>query len=271
MAEKIRTKSEVVVCENCGASFDSHEEMCPFCGFINAIGAEEKYMQKMQAIKSDLAEVDDEQIKEIKNEAKKSIKVVIITVLVLAIVIVVLAIVYVVDRKVSSRAYEGIKLYEDDPIEAAKWNDSNLEQLDEMYAKGDIDGLVDFYDKLVRSGEYGAFHSWEHSFVISQIYDLRFWTNELEKDDKIDSLVLHSIMFNLLYYYNGDYNGTNMPEEDKVLVLEEVQKQIENLSGRINITTDILEDMRQHCLSDGGYVNPALVSEYCDKHKELFE
>lgn len=262
-------ENNIVICSNCGAEFDMHEAKCPFCGHINPLGAEEQYMQKMQDIKSDLAHVDDDQVEEIKKEAKKSVKIVLITLLVLAVIIVVLMVIFAVDRKVSS-TYGGIKLYEDDLVKAGKWNDEHLQQLEEMYDNKDIDGLCAFFGELQASGDYGAFYSWDHSFLVSQIYDIRFWVKYLEENGTSDSMALHGVLFDLLYIYNGDYNGTNMREEDKAILMDEFGTQIGKLSSSCGITMEVLEDMAEKCTPDG-YVNPQLVSDYCDEHKELFK
>lgn len=264
-------ENNIVICSNCGAEFDMHEAKCPFCGHINPLGAEEQYMQKMQDIKSDLAHVDDDQVEEIKKEAKKSVKIVLITLIVIAAVIAVLAIIFAIDKKLSSsRTYGGIKLYEDDLVKAGKWNDENLQLLEDMYAKKDIDGLCAFLGELQASGEYGAFYSWDHSFLVSQIYDMRFWIKYLDENGTKDTLALHGVMFDLLYIYNGDHNGTNMREEDKDILMEEFDVQLKKLSGRYGITKEVLDDMIEKCTPDG-YVNPQLVSDYCDEHKEIFE
>lgn len=269
MAEVDAVKTNLVTCENCGAEFDIHEAKCPFCGHINPYGAEEKYMQQMQDIKSNLAQVDDEQIEVIKKETKKTGKIVLITLLsIVAVILVAGAILYVYTWK-QIQHFESLGLYESDPLKAAKWNDEHLADMEAMYDAGDIDGLVEYYGKLYDEGNIGAFNSWSHSFLITQIYDLRFWTNYLE-DDKLDDLVIHQLMFNLLYYYNGDYKGTNMPDEDQTIIMEEVQKHLDKASDRFGITAELLEEMNTHCIGEYGYIDPAKVADYCDAHKEMF-
>ncbi len=265
------SSKDIVICDNCGAEYDAHAAACPFCGYINPLGAEEKYMQKMQDIKSDLAQVDDEQIDAIKDEAKKSSKIVIITIVVVAVLLLVGVFLFNIYNSITTaRAtahYDSLGLYEDDPLEAAKWNDEHMADLDSMYETGDIEGLVAYYAELAANKDYGAFNSWEHGFMVGQIYDMRFWLDCYERDQKLDDLVYHNIMFNLLYYYNGDYKKTTMPQEDYKFVEDEVQRQMKQLG----ISEDSLKELQAECLTDYGSADPVKVSDYCDSHEVLIK
>lgn len=269
MAKDVRD-SGTVKCENCGAEINIHDSKCPFCGYINLYGAEEKYMQDMHDIKSKLAGVDDEQIEVIKGESKRGLKIVIITIVSVVCVAAAIIAVLMIRAKMMEKHYEDLGVYETDPLEAAKWNDIHLQDMDAMYEAGNIDELVDYYAKLEANGDIGAFNSWEHSFVITQIYNLRFWTKYLEDGSEVDELALHQIMFNILYYYNGDYKGTNMPEEDYDKILAEVESDIDLLNRRFGITEEQIDKMNGECIGDYGYIDPEKVSRYCDKHKKMF-
>lgn len=262
--------TDIVICENCGAEFGIHEPTCPFCGHINPIGAEEQYMQKMQDIKTNLAEVDDQQIDAIKEEARKGTKIVWITMIVIAVIAAVLFLAYSLYVRAMTKHFDNLGLYESDPVEIAKWNDVHLEDLDAMYEAGDIEGLVSYYENLQQNGNIGAFNSWEHSFLINEISNLRFWIKYLESDT-VDDLTIHSVMFDLLYYYNGDYKGTLMPEEDYQYMQAEFDRQMKKVFKKFNIPMDVMDDMKEKCVTDTGYVDPQKVSDYCDKHKDLFK
>ena len=257
-------------CESCGAKFDIHETKCPYCGSINIVGAEEKYMEKMQGIMDDLADVDDKQKDDIKKETKKNIKTIVITVSILAAGFLILIIAYSVYSKSMEKHYDSLGVYESNPMEVAKWNEEHLFKLDEMYDNNDIDGLVKYYNELSASGDIGGFFSWEHSFLISQIHNLRFWMDDLSEASEVDSLTLNNVIFNILYIYNGDYNGTNLSEKDKTILLEEANIHIDKVMKRFELTEADLKDMQNSCKMDSGYIDPEKVSNYIDKHSELF-
>lgn len=266
----IKNMAAVVKCENCGAEMDIHEECCPFCGYINHVGAEEKYMEKMQDIKANLAEVDDQQIEVTKNEAKKGIKIVLITLIVILIIIGAFAALFKVTEYVAAR--NGSSIYREmDPFEVTEWNQKHMGKLEAMYEAGDIDGLVDYYNMLM-SEDIGAFYQWQHSFMVSQAAGLRTDIYYLENSEVLTDLDIHITMFDVLYYYNGDHLGTTIDEQDAEYLKIESDKLIECACKRFDITTDVLDDMLKTCLmKSGNDVDPQKVSNYCDKNKEIFK
>ena len=48
----------MITCRECGAPIEELAERCPYCGAINELGAEHKYMQDMYDLKDDLKEVE---------------------------------------------------------------------------------------------------------------------------------------------------------------------------------------------------------------------
>lgn len=265
-------ENKTVVCENCGAEIDAHEAKCPFCGYINQAGAEEKYMQDMQEIKENLAQVDEEIKDIVKKETKKVGLIVLVTVLAIAVLLVIVLVIAVVSVRTIRRdmGYSNLAIYEEEPLAAAKWNDEHLADMNAMYDAGDIEGLVEYYGKLEADGNIGAFNSWSHSFLITQIYNLRFWTKYLDDKD-LDDLTIHQVMFNLLYNYNGDYKGTNMPENDYEYMMAEVDVHMKKACDRFGITIQDLEQMNAQCVGGSGYVDPAKVADYCDANKDKFK
>lgn len=263
-------EKNIVICDNCNAEFDAKEPKCPFCGYINPYGAQKKYMQDMQEIKTNLSKVDDEQIDLIKKETKKVWKIVAITIgAILAVVALVSLVLFIYNRRMIKH-YEELGVYESDPVKAAQWNDLHIDDINALYEAKEIDALVDYYGQLSANGDVGAFNNWEHSFMITQIYDLRFWMSYLDDGSSPDELTLNQIMFDLLYYYNGDYKGTNMPEEDYEFIQKEFDLQSEKVYKRFGITEKDIEKMNKECVGEYGYVDPERVSKYCKKHNDMF-
>ena len=55
-----------IVCPNCGASIYENEAKCPFCGYINMPGAEEKFMRDMHKTEEQLSQIPEIQKAEYK-------------------------------------------------------------------------------------------------------------------------------------------------------------------------------------------------------------
>lgn len=79
-----------VICQNCGASIYENEPACPFCGFINMEGAEDKFMRDVQKKEEELTQIPQLQKQDLKKSMSKSSKIIIITVLIAATILAVL-------------------------------------------------------------------------------------------------------------------------------------------------------------------------------------
>ena len=49
-----------IECPNCGAVFEAKEPKCPYCGHINPMGAEAKFLRDLEKTRKDMDQVDDE-------------------------------------------------------------------------------------------------------------------------------------------------------------------------------------------------------------------
>ena len=63
-----------IICPNCGAAIEVHEPKCPFCGYINIPGAEEKFMQDLEQTEEQLSQIPEQQKEQIKNPSLKAVK-----------------------------------------------------------------------------------------------------------------------------------------------------------------------------------------------------
>ena len=64
----------MLICSNCGASFDAKEPKCPFCGAISYPGAEEKYMRDLHNIRDNLESVSEIPPENFEKEVSKQSK-----------------------------------------------------------------------------------------------------------------------------------------------------------------------------------------------------
>ena len=66
-------------CDNCGASYDEGLDKCPYCGAIEPVNAEKKYMEKLQKVRKNLDNVDEMAAEDFFAEVKKFLKAFLIT------------------------------------------------------------------------------------------------------------------------------------------------------------------------------------------------
>lgn len=261
----------IVICENCGAEMDIHDPECPFCGHINITGAEEKYINDMQGIKARLADVDDEVDKQTAQKVKTTVVIVICTVIALIVVIAIVFLVYNFKNRSDSYTKQGGLTYITDPVEEAKWKQDNQGRLDDLYEAGDFDALYDEYEQLIISGNMGSFLGWEHSFLVIQLSTFKSYYDIMESGREVDDFEIHQIMFNALYYYNGDYKRTLISSKDMGILEEHGDEYLKKVYKRFGFDESVFKDMQHECLMDSGDVSPMDTDKYCDNHKELFK
>ena len=75
-----------VICPNCGAVIYENEANCPFCGYINLPGAEEKFMRDIKKTQQDMSHIPELQKAEYKKSMTKSSKIIFLTIGITAII-----------------------------------------------------------------------------------------------------------------------------------------------------------------------------------------
>lgn len=62
----------MIICSNCGASFQGDLAECPYCGQIYILGAEKEYLDNLQEIKEDMSEINQLTEEIYQDEIKKT-------------------------------------------------------------------------------------------------------------------------------------------------------------------------------------------------------
>ena len=139
-------EAKKVICPNCGAAIFENEPACPFCGYINISGAEEKFMHDIKKTEQDMRHIPQLQKAEYKKTISKSSRIIFITVGITALVLaVLLGFPYFMEEVVFSGS-------ERDAKAQMVWNNENYPILDAMYAEGDYDGIIMAYSCFEQIG-----------------------------------------------------------------------------------------------------------------------
>ncbi len=82
IGEEKRRKSQgrEVACRFCGAHFDEMLPKCPYCDSTNIKGAEAQYMDRLEDVRSDMADLSQVPARETRKEFKKQTKFILIVV-----------------------------------------------------------------------------------------------------------------------------------------------------------------------------------------------
>lgn len=154
----------MIKCKECGADFDKQLPECPFCGALNYTGAEAEYMQHLEGLRGDLAEMADDSEEAYKGTMKKSTLIIITTVCCLFLAVSLIIGVFFLFRSIFFKE-EGADQQKAEII----WRNQYLDVLDEMYDNGDYDGIVDFLNEHVEDAGFSPY-TWEHLDFI-EAYD----------------------------------------------------------------------------------------------------
>lgn len=123
-----------MICPNCGAAIEAKEPKCPFCGYINFPGAEEKFMRDLEHTEEQLSQIPEQQKEQIKKSIFKSSKVIWITILIVVLIAVLIAVVLIGGHfAIESIIYDASEY---DAKAEMIWERENYPLLDEMYAAG---------------------------------------------------------------------------------------------------------------------------------------
>lgn len=206
-----------IICKNCGAAMNESDAKCPFCGYINYIGAEEAYMDELYQTEDEMQGLVDDQVNNIKNEVKNNVQF-IRNIMIGAFVFLVL-IALLIGGIFCIRFIEN-KIEHVQNVKKIEWQRENFPKLNKMYEEEDLEGIIAFIDQDESQVGKDALYEWEHySFIICHMDFLELKdraSGELTKYD-VDYLLYHS----LWYYYRCYESSYHKFTEKELRYLEE--------------------------------------------------
>ena len=265
-----------VICPNCGAAIYENEASCPFCGYINIAGAEEKFMRDIKKTERDMSNIPQLQKEEYKKSMSKSSKIIFITIGITALIAAILIGFYLLFDKV-------VYYYtESDSKAQISWNRENYPILDEMYANGDYDGIVEFENAMFEQNakdktEY-RMYDWEHydfiggyrNYTMTEYYfELLDAGEELSRYGK-ENLVYYCMWF---YYRQYDQEKTYMTFTDEEIEILDGYREITNgyLFGRMGFTQEEADELLEKAVDEYNYLNARECYDYGKKIGDRFK
>ncbi len=158
-----------IECPNCGAHFAAREDKCPYCGYINPMGAEAKFMRDLETTRKELDAVDDEAREDYKSEMKKGARSVAKTIVIVFIILgVLIGGIVALEKTVFSYDYKGN--YADEIV----WQHTTFAEYDELLDAGKYEELM---ERIAADGEEHDVWDWEHYEEFMKIAD-ELWGND---------------------------------------------------------------------------------------------
>ncbi len=142
-----------IECPNCGAHFDAREASCPYCGYINPMGAEAKFLRDLEGTRKELDNVDEEAQDEYKAEIKKGAKSAAKTVVIIGVIIALIVGFFIyMDNRLWGDDY-------DDYAAELAWEHDTFAEYDELFEAKKYDELM---QRIADDGENHDVWNWEH-------------------------------------------------------------------------------------------------------------
>ena len=264
-----------VVCPNCGASIYENEAKCPFCGYINIPGAEEKFMRDIQQTEEDLSQIPELQKAEYKKHMSKNSKIIIVT---LAIATLIAAIFFGIHMLMEHVLYS----YDEEDLKAQMiWEWEVFPVLDEMYDAGDYDGIVqyehDVYAENEVNGTQYSIYNWEHYHFIngySRYKDVEEYIRILDRGEELTSFQSEDIVYECMWFHYREYDIDNeyMPYTDEEIALLDSYREVTEicLYERLLFTDEEIEKLYQDAQYEYGGLDMRKCWKYAKKVKDRF-
>lgn len=148
--------SNMLHCENCHALIPEESAKCPYCGALNVLGGEKKYMEQLFELKEDVEELQSVPMKEYRKEMGSIGRTLRRTIFFLVIIAAVAGIFFFCTEK-----FGGYEPSEEEIKAQMMWERENFPKLDALYEQGDYDGILDF-ETGNGEEEYYTLANWKH-------------------------------------------------------------------------------------------------------------
>lgn len=262
-----------VICPNCGAAIYENEPKCPFCGYINITGAEEKFMRDVQKTEENLSQIPEMQKKHLKKSLSKNSKIVILTIsIVAALALAVFGFHMLMEHVIYGN-------YEYDPKAEMQWERENFPILDAMLAEGKYDEIIEFETKLYEENRKNktshSLMNWEHFHFISTYGNYLTFKKAIDILDSGEELSEYSaeslVYYGLWFYYRMYDNEYQTYTEDELAQMEEYRELVmSDFFGRLKFTEEEILSIEDEVRKDG-YLELKPCWKYAKKVMDRFE
>ena len=254
-----------IKCPNCGAIIDVHEPKCPYCGYINPTGAQEKFMKELESKREKLDNVDEEAAELYNHEIRKKGKRLLITIAATTAVIVLGVLFFALKDRIIKDPYK--LTYERTPEEQINeiiWEKEYFSRFDELYEAEKYDELVELYYETLDDDSHD-YWNWKHYYFLDYLvlntfidYNLEEYSNYVRKNSHLPFSTL--LYYTSRFYYRDYAENITLTEHD-IAVLDDLrERSVSVIHEKLYFTDEDMEALRPE-LYGSGYVD----FNSCDK------
>ncbi len=252
----------MITCPHCGGTFADEAVKCPYCGNMHLAGANAAYHQKAQDLADDLADLADDAAETyqetLHHHGKQVAKVVAIVAAVLILLLAIAALWR--SRTPTTTNTEALKtqLLLQQEVHAA---------LDEIYAQGDYDALLDY--QMAVYDEYDDFTLmyWDHYEFLTTYFDYTIFLAEqaeVAAGGQTTTTDLAWFLCIVVRDYDSDVYETT-PEEDVVLIQGYQQEMLAFLQEMLGVSEAEIDAFYQAELAAEGWCSYTSCEEFIER------
>lgn len=253
MQKKQNTQSGrtvMIICPSCGGEFEDTLPKCPYCDTLHIKGAEAEYMEKLEDVREDMAQLGDVPKAETKKEMKKQGKFLGKILAVVAVLTLLPVILLALGNREEERDLQADYL----------WKQENFPIMDDLYAQGKYDELCDFYIEALMSDQ--PVSDWENiwfCYVLLDLYDMeQFWTYDQEALQNSD----YASLLYCGWKYKGG-RGTEFLTKEQVEILRpRIEQALEKFDAFWQFDDETIAAFEKELEKNDGHIS----YEYCLKY-----
>lgn len=249
-------------CASCGGEYAEWVHKCPYCGSVNERADERLYMQHLEEVRKRLDVVDEESEMSYRAGVRRGVGKAGQTIAILAAAVILLGL--------AGWRYSAFRAdrQERKNLEFLEWSREEFPKLDEWYAAGDYDRILEEYHTLLAQKNWDhSILSWPHYYFAVDLYGehdaIRKVMEPMMAGEDYEDYLLGSAIYGAMrlkytctdeylkqlrtsYDANGTY-GITAEEEEKIKVFrQEAQDFFEKGLGWTEAETDAFyEECRQ--------------------------
>lgn len=240
-----------IICRFCAAEFDDMQSKCPYCGSTNYKGAEAEYFDRLEDVRDDMEELEAIPKEETKKAFKSQGRFLKIVFLVMGIIALLFG----------GLVFWSENSYKRDEKADFLWKEENFPYMDELYAQGKYEELIEFY--FDDSNEDAPVWEWEHSDFCETYDDIEWlnWYLELEASgkkltrDNYTSILYYEL--NLIGVTMGDMN-----ENDVAYFAEDIEAARADFEERFHMSEEDYNDFMKKIEDNNGWIGFTECEDY---------
>lgn len=256
----------MIICDNCGGSFNNDLPKCPYCGALNPEGAEKEYSEKLENLRVNLDNVDEQAKEAFMAEVKTFFRVLLITV---AVVGVFALFSFSTKNVVSTVDHAALRTKTDEKIALISEAHELTSVLDEYYDNGLYEKAIEKINET-RNKYASELYDWKHNAFMNtyrQIHDGYVNVEAFKNETTHSTYRYQTLLYQSIYSYylaTSDGYASKYVAGEQEILLKECETLENQMLELLELDRKDYEALRLKVIG-GGYPQRTDVDSFCEE------